>query len=168
IDYEEDYQGEIQGNAQEDKLTIAMILLARAITQRYSNPTNNHLRTSSNTRNQVVIQDGRVDIQSKEQMLLAMKDEARGNINEEESDFMLDNTYGDDTFKELLATVIMMARIKPTKNKDDAKPKHDTETISKKAIAAKPKMYDGERLQRTKLIIDSPDYEETLEDTKES
>ncbi|GJV56634.1 hypothetical protein Tco_1457639 [Tanacetum coccineum] len=32
IDYEEDYQREIQKDAQEDKLTTAMILLARAIT----------------------------------------------------------------------------------------------------------------------------------------
>ncbi|GJX94532.1 hypothetical protein Tco_0349118 [Tanacetum coccineum] len=38
----------------------------------------------------------------------------------------------------------------------------------KKSIAAHPKMYDGERLQSTKLIIDSPDSEETLEDTEES
>nr|GFB14611.1 hypothetical protein [Tanacetum cinerariifolium] len=65
IDYKEDYQGEIQGNAQEDKIRTAMMLLVRAITQRYSTPTNNRLRTLSNTRNQAVIQDGRVDIQSK-------------------------------------------------------------------------------------------------------
>nr|GEU95979.1 hypothetical protein [Tanacetum cinerariifolium] len=65
IDHEEDYQGEIQGDAQEDKLTNAMMLLARAITQRYSTPTNNRLHTSSNTRNQAVIQDGGVDIQRK-------------------------------------------------------------------------------------------------------
>ncbi|GKD90647.1 nucleotide-binding alpha-beta plait domain-containing protein [Tanacetum coccineum] len=36
-----------------------------SITQHYSTPTNNRLRTSSSTRNQVVIQDGRVDIQIK-------------------------------------------------------------------------------------------------------
>ncbi|GKA92483.1 hypothetical protein Tco_0814408 [Tanacetum coccineum] len=47
------------------KLTTAMMLSPRAITQRYSTPTNNRLRTSSNTRNQAVIQDCRVDIQSK-------------------------------------------------------------------------------------------------------
>ncbi|GJY87207.1 hypothetical protein Tco_0501835 [Tanacetum coccineum] len=52
-------------DAQEDKLTTAMMLLARAITQRYSTPTNNRLSTSSNTRNQYVIQDGCMDIQSK-------------------------------------------------------------------------------------------------------
>ncbi|GJR95086.1 hypothetical protein Tco_0267260 [Tanacetum coccineum] len=41
-----------------------MMLLARAITQRYSTPTNNRLRTSSNTRNQAIVQADRVDIQS--------------------------------------------------------------------------------------------------------
>ncbi|GKA12673.1 hypothetical protein Tco_0692219 [Tanacetum coccineum] len=58
-------QGSDIRDAQEDKITTAMMLLARAITQHYSTPTNNRLRTSSNTRNQAVIQDGRVDIQSK-------------------------------------------------------------------------------------------------------
>ncbi|GJW74033.1 retrovirus-related pol polyprotein from transposon TNT 1-94 [Tanacetum coccineum] len=42
-----------------------MMLLARAITQRYFNPTNNRLRTSSNTRNQAIVQDNRVNIQSR-------------------------------------------------------------------------------------------------------
>ncbi|GJS38006.1 hypothetical protein Tco_0536388 [Tanacetum coccineum] len=76
-------------DAHADKLTTAMMLLARAITQRDSTPTNNRLRTSSNTRNQAVIQD----------------DEAGGNLNEEENDSMLDNHYGDDSLKELNATV---------------------------------------------------------------
>ncbi|GKE08587.1 hypothetical protein Tco_1412138 [Tanacetum coccineum] len=65
VDYGEDYQGELQGDSQEDKLTTAMMLLAQAITQKFSTPTNNRLRTSSNTRNQAVIQDNRVDIQTK-------------------------------------------------------------------------------------------------------
>ncbi|GJX69603.1 retrovirus-related pol polyprotein from transposon TNT 1-94 [Tanacetum coccineum] len=65
VDYEDEYQGELQGDSQEDKLITAMMLLAQAITQKFSTPTNNRLRTSSNTRNQAVIQDGRVDIQTK-------------------------------------------------------------------------------------------------------
>nr|GEW82103.1 hypothetical protein [Tanacetum cinerariifolium] len=56
---------ELQRDSQADKLTTAMMLLARAITQNFFTPTNNRLRTSSNTRNQAVIQDGRVDIQTK-------------------------------------------------------------------------------------------------------
>nr|GEU78047.1 Gag-Pol polyprotein [Tanacetum cinerariifolium] len=50
--------------AHTDPLTSAMLLLARAITQNFSNPTNNRLHTSSNTRNQAVIQGDRVNIQS--------------------------------------------------------------------------------------------------------
>ncbi|GKF87704.1 hypothetical protein Tco_0258581, partial [Tanacetum coccineum] len=65
VDYEDEYQWELQGDSQEDKLTTAMMLLARSITQKFYIPTNNHLRTSSNTRNQAVVQDGRVDIQTK-------------------------------------------------------------------------------------------------------
>ncbi|GKE23466.1 hypothetical protein Tco_1434978 [Tanacetum coccineum] len=38
----------------------------------------------------------------------------------------------------------------------------------KKAIAAQPKMYDGERLHSAKLTIDSHDSEKTLEDAEES
>ncbi|GKE87663.1 hypothetical protein Tco_1565138 [Tanacetum coccineum] len=65
VDFEDEYQGELQGYSQEDKLTTAMLLLARSITQKFSTPTNYRLRTSSNTRNQAMIQDGRVDIQTK-------------------------------------------------------------------------------------------------------
>ncbi|GKB18890.1 integrase, catalytic region, zinc finger, CCHC-type containing protein [Tanacetum coccineum] len=52
-------------NHSEDPLASAMLLLAKAITQNFSNPTNNRLRASSNTRNQAVVQGDRVNIQSK-------------------------------------------------------------------------------------------------------
>ncbi|GJS32691.1 gag-pol polyprotein [Tanacetum coccineum] len=38
----------------------------------------------------------------------------------------------------------------------------------KKAIEAQPKMYNGEKLESTKLKVDLPDYEETLEDAEKS
>nr|GEU60193.1 copia protein [Tanacetum cinerariifolium] len=57
-------QDDIQTNY-EDPLTSVMLLLARAITHNFSNPTNNCLRTSSNTRNQPVSQGDRVNIQSR-------------------------------------------------------------------------------------------------------
>nr|GEV07561.1 hypothetical protein [Tanacetum cinerariifolium] len=47
----------------EDPLTSAMKLLTHSITQRYSTPRNNHLRSSSNIRNQAVAQADRVNIQ---------------------------------------------------------------------------------------------------------
>nr|GEW42815.1 hypothetical protein [Tanacetum cinerariifolium] len=63
-------------------------------------------------------------------MLLATKDKAGVHLDEEENDFILDNAYGDNTFDELNAAVIMMARIQPTDDKSDAKPTYDAEFIS--------------------------------------
>ncbi|GKE07416.1 retrovirus-related pol polyprotein from transposon TNT 1-94, partial [Tanacetum coccineum] len=65
VDYDEDYQGYVVPNNSKDSLTLAMILFACAITQRFSNPTINYLCTSSNTRNQAIVQSLRVNIQSK-------------------------------------------------------------------------------------------------------
>ncbi|GKA52618.1 hypothetical protein Tco_0745933 [Tanacetum coccineum] len=42
----------------------------------------------------------------REQMLLAMKDEAGSNLKDEENDFMLDNSYGDETLEELTAAAV--------------------------------------------------------------
>nr|GEU52370.1 hypothetical protein [Tanacetum cinerariifolium] len=64
VDYDDDYQGGVVQNTYEDPFTSAMILLAYAITQCVSNPTNNHLRSSSNTKDQAIVQVDRVQIQS--------------------------------------------------------------------------------------------------------
>ncbi|GJV74552.1 hypothetical protein Tco_1506136 [Tanacetum coccineum] len=66
----------------------------------------------------------------REQMLLALKDEAGAHLDDEENDFMLDNVYGDNTLEGLNAAVIMMARIQTTDDKSDAKPTYDVEFIS--------------------------------------
>ncbi|GJX39961.1 hypothetical protein Tco_0254951 [Tanacetum coccineum] len=62
-DYDdEDQSFKIQGAATIDdpidSLTTTMMLLAKAITQHYSTPIKNRLPTSSNTRNQVYVEDG--------------------------------------------------------------------------------------------------------------
>ncbi|GJY54949.1 hypothetical protein Tco_0446613 [Tanacetum coccineum] len=154
IDYEDDYQREIQGDAQKDKITTSMMLLARSITRRYSTPTNNRLR----------VQEGKIRIKQlmqeiknvqcyncngkghyarefpkptvrdakyfREQMLLATKDEAGVHLDKEENDFMLDNAYGDNMLEELNAATIMMACIQSTDDKSDAKATYDAEFIS--------------------------------------
>ncbi|GJR01002.1 retrovirus-related pol polyprotein from transposon TNT 1-94 [Tanacetum coccineum] len=51
-------QDDVHNNS-EDPLVSAMLLLAKAITQNFSNPTNNRLRASSNTINQAIIQGDR-------------------------------------------------------------------------------------------------------------
>nr|GEU51800.1 hypothetical protein [Tanacetum cinerariifolium] len=65
VDYDDDYQGDVFQTNSKDPLTFAMMLLARAITQRFSNPTNNHLCTSSNTKIHAIVQADKVNIQSK-------------------------------------------------------------------------------------------------------
>nr|GFC07574.1 hypothetical protein [Tanacetum cinerariifolium] len=45
-----------------------------------------------------------------------MKDEVGSNLKDEENDFMLDNSYGDETLEELTGAVIMMAQIQPAKD----------------------------------------------------
>nr|GEU99950.1 hypothetical protein [Tanacetum cinerariifolium] len=45
----------------------------------------------------------------REQMLLAMKDEVESNFNAEENDFMLDNSFGDDTLEELTSVAVSEA-----------------------------------------------------------
>ncbi|GKE83237.1 hypothetical protein Tco_1553237, partial [Tanacetum coccineum] len=52
VDYDDEYQQDDVHTNSEDPLASAMLLLPRAITQKFSNPTNNCLCTSSNTRNQ--------------------------------------------------------------------------------------------------------------------
>ncbi|GJY14624.1 retrovirus-related pol polyprotein from transposon TNT 1-94, partial [Tanacetum coccineum] len=136
------------GDSHEDKLTTAMMLLARAISQKFFTPTNNRLRISSNTRNQAVIVQrvprtestpGKANVQCyncnvkghyahdcqkprvrdakyfREQMLLAMKDEARSNLNNKENDFMLDTSYGKETMEELTVVVMLKAQIQPSR-----------------------------------------------------
>nr|GEU38938.1 retrovirus-related Pol polyprotein from transposon TNT 1-94 [Tanacetum cinerariifolium] len=69
-------------------------------------------------------------LESVEQMLLAMKDEAGSNLNDEENDFMLDNSFGDETLEELTTAVIMMAQIQPTNGNDVKEPKNDAKAVS--------------------------------------
>nr|GEW87968.1 hypothetical protein [Tanacetum cinerariifolium] len=62
LDYDDDYQGDAFQNNSEDPITSAMMLLARAFTESAFNPANNRLRTSSNTRNQAIVQADRNDV----------------------------------------------------------------------------------------------------------
>ncbi|GJY62295.1 hypothetical protein Tco_0462952 [Tanacetum coccineum] len=248
-DYEDKYKGELQRDSQVDKLTTAMMLLARAITQKFSIPTNNRICTSSNTRNQAVIHDGRVDIQTKnagyggnstgmqgDKTGIKHLMQELGMMKDEENDFMLDNSYGDETLEELTVAGVsevnasnkvheQVNRVKcktiihtsdddqidsniifndPYVENNDGTSEHDSnahyeyhdiqmlaynvqreaenkkqlnnelnkqkELLQKelKTFKAQPKMYHGEMLHSSSLKIDSLDFEETLEDAKES
>ncbi|GKB35989.1 hypothetical protein Tco_0880931, partial [Tanacetum coccineum] len=62
-------------------------------------------------------------------MLLAMKDEAGSNLKDEENDFMLDNSYGDETLEELTGAVFMMAQIQSADDNAASEPSYDAKAI---------------------------------------
>nr|GFA08707.1 hypothetical protein [Tanacetum cinerariifolium] len=72
----------------------------------------------------------------KEQMLLAVKDEAGSNLNNEENDFMLDTLYGEETIEELTAAVMLMDRIQPAAGNAKTVPSYDAKADSKLAKKA--------------------------------
>ncbi|GJY75468.1 reverse transcriptase domain, reverse transcriptase zinc-binding domain protein [Tanacetum coccineum] len=61
----------------------------------------------------------------REHMLLATKDKAGINLDDEENDFMLMNAFGDEKLEELNASVIMMAHIQPADNDFNAEPTYE-------------------------------------------
>nr|GEX02816.1 retrovirus-related Pol polyprotein from transposon TNT 1-94 [Tanacetum cinerariifolium] len=73
----------------------------------------------------------------REQMLLAMKDEAGSNLKNEENDFMLDNSYGEETIEELTAAVMLMARIQPGDGNTETVPSYDAKTVSEVNASSK-------------------------------
>ncbi|GJT16610.1 retrovirus-related pol polyprotein from transposon TNT 1-94 [Tanacetum coccineum] len=62
-------------------------------------------------------------------MLLAMKYKAGSNLSNEENDFMLDTSYGED-LEELTVAVILMARLQPVDDNADNVPSYDAKAIS--------------------------------------
>ncbi|GJV07712.1 hypothetical protein Tco_1345368 [Tanacetum coccineum] len=116
IDFDDDYQRDAFQNNSEDPLTSAMMLLARAITQSFSNPTNNCLRTSSNTINQAIVQADRVNIQSinsgndgrstrrsfvPEEIIKVRKDKAGVTLTDEQNDFLVADANRMEEIEEL-------------------------------------------------------------------
>ncbi|GJT62689.1 RNA-directed DNA polymerase, eukaryota [Tanacetum coccineum] len=191
VDYEDEYQGELQGDSQEDKLTTAMMMVELTYKPRMQVMVEMVIRMQGDKAGikrlmqememmtairlfSLFYELSQLWERQIEQMLLAMKDEARSNLNSEENDFMLDTSYGEETMEELTAAVMLMARIQPTDGNAETLSSYDAKAVSenherlKKAIAAQQKMYDGEKLHSAKLIIDSQDSEETLEDAEES
>ncbi|GKB28365.1 hypothetical protein Tco_0867766 [Tanacetum coccineum] len=177
-----------------------MMLLARAITQKFSTPTNNRLRTSLNIRNQAVIQDGRVDIQTKnagyggngnrnagrqnrnqafnagtkndksnqivqrvprtesnpgKANVQCYNYEAGSNLKDEENDFMLDNSYGDETLEELTIAVIMMARIQSANYNVASEPSYDAKAVSE--VNASTRVHEQVNRVPCKTIIHTSD-----------
>ncbi|GJS80726.1 putative ribonuclease H-like domain-containing protein [Tanacetum coccineum] len=96
----------------------------------------------------------------REQMLLAMKDEAGNNLKDEENDFMLDNSYRDETLEELTAVVIMKARIQPADDNAVTEPIYDANVVSEVNASHKmiPKgVHEHKNHGKRKTIINTSD-----------
>ncbi|GJS76413.1 hypothetical protein Tco_0726294 [Tanacetum coccineum] len=145
VDYDDDYQGDIVQNNFDDPLTSAMILLARVITRNFSNPTNNRLCTSSNTRNQAIFQGDRVNIQSRnssndgrntrrsyvqEEVIEVRKDEIGVILTDEHNDFLFADALRMEEIEKLSANICSMARIQPTNIDSDTRPSYDSAFLS--------------------------------------
>ncbi|GJU34841.1 hypothetical protein Tco_1183195 [Tanacetum coccineum] len=152
VDYEDEYQQDDVHTNSKDPLASAMLLLARAITQNFSTPTNNRLRTSSNTRNQAIIQGDRVNIQSRnsgnagrnnrrayvqEEIIEGSNapnetgnDEAGVILTDEQNDFLFADASRMEEIEELSANICLMARIQPADNTSDVGPSYDSAFIS--------------------------------------
>ncbi|GJX28430.1 hypothetical protein Tco_0236509 [Tanacetum coccineum] len=144
---------------QEDKLKISMMLLARAITQCFSTTTNNRLITSSSTRNQAYVQDGRVDVQTKNV----------GNVGGVRRNTGCNGGIDipkDEELQELNASCIMMARIQTIANDSDVEPSFDSDFIDEKAIAHTPKLYSALSIRDSNVPVHVHDSEDILEDAE--
>ncbi|GKD47131.1 hypothetical protein Tco_1271776, partial [Tanacetum coccineum] len=176
VDYEDEYQGELQGDSQEDKLRTDMINQAVNQDGRVDIQTKNagygrngNRNSGRQNRNQAsnagngnddsnqIVQRvprtestlGKENVQ--EHMLLAMKDEAESNLKDKENDFMLDNSYGDETLEELIATVIMTAQIQPADDNAESDPSYDAKAISE--VNASNKVHEQVNHAKRKTII---------------
>ncbi|GJT43457.1 hypothetical protein Tco_0952172 [Tanacetum coccineum] len=89
VDYDDEYQQDDIHNNSEDPLVSAMLLLEKAITQNFSNPTNNCLRASSNTRNHAIIQGDQMSKLSMNSGYTGAKQDETGVIlTDEQNDFL--------------------------------------------------------------------------------
>ncbi|GKE08989.1 hypothetical protein Tco_1412540 [Tanacetum coccineum] len=92
-------------------------------------------------------------------MLLAMKDEAGSNLKDKENDFMLDNSYGDETLEELTAAVIMMAQIQLANDNAESEPSYDAKAVSE--ANASNKVHEKENHVKCKTIIHTSHDDQT-------
>ncbi|GKE37315.1 hypothetical protein Tco_1460720 [Tanacetum coccineum] len=83
-------------------------------------------------------------------MLLAIKDKAGSNLTNEENDFMLDNSYGED-LEELTAAVMLMARLQPTDDKAKNVPSYDAKAASQ--VYASSKVHEQVSHRKRNTII---------------
>ncbi|GJX39911.1 hypothetical protein Tco_0254901 [Tanacetum coccineum] len=94
-------------------------------------------------------------------MLLAMKDEAGSHLSNEENVSMLDNAYGEESLDELVASVMLVARLQPAAKTTDIVPLYDDKAVSQdlETFKDRVKTFESQTVQCSK-------YRETCDDLK--
>ncbi|GJT74494.1 hypothetical protein Tco_1041219 [Tanacetum coccineum] len=84
-----------------------------------------------------------------------MKDEARSILKDKENDFLLDNSYGEETMEELTAVVLLMARIQPADGNAEIVPSYNAKAVSE--VNASSKVHKQVSHVKSKTIIQTSD-----------
>ncbi|GJR24474.1 retrovirus-related pol polyprotein from transposon TNT 1-94 [Tanacetum coccineum] len=162
VDYDDKYQGELQEDSQEDKLKTAMILLARAISQKFSSPTNNRyggiaIKNLGRNRNQMFHAGNASDESNQIIQRVPRTDSTPSKANVQFYNCNEKGHYACDCQKPKVH------------NAKYAKTTDTGSSYDDKAVkSAQPKMYDRDMLYSEKLIINSTDSEKTLKDVEEN
>nr|GEU46515.1 hypothetical protein [Tanacetum cinerariifolium] len=89
------------------------------------------------------------------QIVQPMKDVAGSNLKDKENDFMLDNSYEDETLEELTAAVIMMAQIQSANDTVASEPSYDAKAVSE--VNASTRVHEQVNHVQRKTIIHTSD-----------
>ncbi|GKB76995.1 hypothetical protein Tco_0943890 [Tanacetum coccineum] len=164
VDYDDNYQKDVVQYNSEDPLTSAIMLLSHAINQQFSNPTNNRLRTSSNTRNQAIVQGDRINIQRRNSSNNG-RNTRRAYVQDEvvEGNNVLNDDSKMEEIEELSANICLMARIQPSNTNFDEEPRYDSaflNEVQSTSTSFENPLYDTNDQEQTyptqpKIINDS-------------
>ncbi|GJX12838.1 retrovirus-related pol polyprotein from transposon TNT 1-94 [Tanacetum coccineum] len=171
-DYEDEYQRGLQEDSQEDKLTTAMMMVEFTYKPRMQVMVEMRVPRTESTPGKPNVQcyncnekgHYAYDCQKprvcdakyfREQMLLAMKDEAGSNLKDEENDFLLDNSYGEEIMEELTAEVLLMDRIQPADDNAETVSSYDAKAVSE--VNDSSKVYELSHVKCKTIIQTSED-----------
>ncbi|GJX23600.1 retrovirus-related pol polyprotein from transposon TNT 1-94 [Tanacetum coccineum] len=160
-----------------------MMLLARAITQKFSTPTNNRYSGNGNKNarrqsmnqafnaengnddsNQIIQRvprnestPGKANVQCyncNEKGHYA-RDCQKPRVCDAKNDFMLDTSNGEETMEELTTTVMLMARVQPADGNVETMPSYDAKAVSE--VNASSKGHEQMHHEKRKIIFQTSD-----------
>ncbi|GJR73332.1 hypothetical protein Tco_0085697 [Tanacetum coccineum] len=84
-----------------------------------------------------------------------MKDEAGSILKDEENNFLLDNSHGEETMEELTVAVMLMAQIQPADGNAETMPSYDAKAVIE--VNASSKVHEQVSHVKCKTIIKTSD-----------